>query len=229
MRTALAAALLLGLAACSPRTDNAATAPAPTPAAAPALALSKPAASTAPAGLYKMDRGHTSVNFGVSHMGFSNYTARFTKVDGQLNFDPANPAAMSVTATIDPASIQTNYPDKDYDFDADLRGKNFFDTARFPQLTFKSTRVEPTGANTARVTGDLSLHGVTAPVVLDVTFNGGYAAMPMDPAGARIGFSAHGALKRSAFGMGMGVPEPGSNMGVGDEVEIMIETEFTKK
>jgi polyisoprenoid-binding protein YceI len=229
MRTAFAATLLLGLAACSPRAENAATTMAPAPAAAPVLALSQPAASTAPAGLYKMDRAHTSVNFRVSHMGFSNYTARFTKVDGELNFDPANPAAMSVTARIDPASIQTNYPDKDYDFDADLRGKTFLDAAKFPQMTFKSTKVEPTGANTARVTGDLSMHGAAAPVVLDVTFNGGYAAMPMDPSGARIGFSAHGRLKRSAFGVSMGIPEPGSTMGVGDDVEIMIETEFTKK
>ena len=197
--------------------------------AAPALALSQPAASTAPAGGYVIERAHTSLNFRVSHMGFSNFTARFTKLNGQLTFDPANPAAMSVTASIDPRSIQTNYPDRTYDFDADLSGKTFLDAAKFPLMTFKSTKVETTGANTARVTGDLTLHGVTAPVVLHVRFNGGYAAMPMDPAGARIGFSAHGTLKRSAFGVSMGVPAAGSNMGVGDDVEVLIETEFTKK
>jgi polyisoprenoid-binding protein YceI len=84
--------------------------------------------------------------------------------------------------------------------------------------------VEPTGANTAKVTGDFTLHGVTRPVTLDVTYNGGWTANAFD--GNRIGFSAHGVLKRSAFGMSGGLPPPGANMGVGDDVEVMIETEF---
>ena len=100
---------------------------------------------------------------------------------------------------------------------------------RFPQITFRSTKVALTGAHTAKVTGDLTLHGVTKPVTLDVTYNGGYPAMAMDPSGARIGFSAHGSFKRSAFGMGVGVPAAGSNMGVSDDVDVMIETEFSSK
>jgi polyisoprenoid-binding protein YceI len=85
-----------------------------------------------------------------------------------------------------------------------------------------------TAPNRAKVTGDLTLHGQTHPVTLDTTFNGGYAAMPHDPGGARIGFSARGSLKRSAFGISFGIPEPGSTMGVSDEVEIIIEAEFSK-
>ena len=93
-------------------------------------------------------------------------------------------------------------------------------------MTFKSTAVELTAPNAARVTGDFTMHGATHPLVLDVTFNGGYVGHPMDP-NARIGFSAHGKLKRSDYGIAYGVPEPGTTMGVSDEVEIIIESEFS--
>jgi len=93
-------------------------------------------------------------------------------------------------------------------------------------MTYRSTKVEVTGPNTVRVHGDLSLRGVTRPVVLEATFNGGYAGMQLDP-NARIGFSAQGSLKRSEFGMGFGVPQPGSKFGVSDEVQIVIEAEFS--
>ena len=86
-----------------------------------------------------------------------------------------------------------------------------------------------TGPHAARVTGDLTLHGVTRPVMLEVTYNGGYPPASFDPGGARIGFSAHGTLSRSAFGLSTGVPAPGTSFGVGDEVDIAIETEFSFK
>ena len=95
-------------------------------------------------------------------------------------------------------------------------------------MTFKSTRVDPTGPHAAKVTGALTLHGVTRPAVLAVTYNGGYPPTSFDP-GGRIGFSAHGSLKRSAFGMSQGIPAPGSTLGVGDDVEIIIETEFSAR
>ena len=134
---------------------------------------------------------------------------------------------MSVDAAIDPLSLELIAPPKG--FHDELTGKAWFNAAAFPAITFHSTKVEVTGANTARLTGDLSLHGVTKPVTLEVTYNGGWPPNSFDPGGARIGFSAHGMFKRSAFGMGMGVPAPGSTMGVGDEVEVMIETEFSSK
>lgn len=194
--------------------------------ASPALAAPG-AAPQPPAGAYILDKTHTSVTFRVNHLGFSRYTARFSSIDGRLKFDPAAPAAMSVEATIDPLSLELNAPPKG--FHDELTGKAWFNAAAFPAITFRSTKVEVTGANTARVTGDFSLHGVTKPVTLEVTYNGGWPPNSFDPGGARIGFSAHGAFKRSAFGMGMGIPAPGSTMGVGDDVEVMIETEFSSK
>jgi polyisoprenoid-binding protein YceI len=192
--------------------------------AGPAIAATAPSAKPAgpPPGVYTIDPPHTSVTFRVSHLGFSRYTARFGTVGGKLRFDPAHPTAMSVVATIDPKSLQLNTPPAG--FHDQLMGKSWFDAADFPAITFKSTRVAVTGANTAKVTGNLALHGVTKPVTLDVTYNGGWPANAMD--GDRIGFSAHGVIKRSAFGMGFGVPAPGSTIGVGDDVEVMIETEF---
>jgi polyisoprenoid-binding protein YceI len=193
--------------------------------AGPAIAATP--APNPPAGAYVMDKAHSSVTFRVSHMGFSRYTARFATLDARLKFDPAHPAAMAVEATIDPKSLALNAPPAG--FHDQLMSKEFFEAAKFPKITFKSTKVALTGANTAKVTGDFTLHGVTKPVTLDVTYNGGYPPMAMDPSGARVGFSAHGVIKRSAFGMGFGVPAPGSNMGVGDDVEVMIETEFSSK
>jgi polyisoprenoid-binding protein YceI len=196
-------------------------------AAGPALAQAAPAAPQPPAGQYVMDPTHTSVVFRVSHMGFSHYTARFSRVDGKLQFDPQQPAAMRVEANIDPTSLELNAPPPG--FLQQLMGKGWFEAAQFPQITFRSTKVERVGEHAAQVTGDLTLHGVTRPVVLEVTYNGGYPPNNFDPGGARIGFSAHGVLKRSAFGISAGIPAPGSSMGVGDDVEVAIETEFSSK
>lgn len=180
-----------------------------------------------PAGRYYMDRAHTSVVFRVNHMGFSHYTARFSHVDGGLQFDPQNPTAMRVEATIDPTSLELNAPPAG--FLAQLMGKGWFEAGQFPQIAFRSTKVELSGPHAAKVTGDLTLHGVTRPVVLDVTYNGGYPPNAFDPGGARVGFSAHGVLKRSDFGISTGIPAPGSSMGVSDDVDLAIETEFSSK
>lgn len=184
------------------------------------------AVSDAPAGDYILDLGHGRLLFRASHLGFSNYTAMFTKFDAQLAFDPAAPESMAVKVQIDPASVETHYPDPAIDFNAVIEGPEFLDTAKFPEMTFVSTAVKLTGANTADVTGDLTLHGVTKPLVLAVTFNGGYAGHPMDPGGARIGFSGVGTLKRSDYGMGFGIPAPGTTLGVSDAVEVIVEAEF---
>ena len=196
--------------------------------AGPAVAATAPAPTPLPpAGAYVMDKAHTSVTFRVSHLGFSHYTARFSRIDGRLKFDPAHPAAMAVEATLDPTSLELNAPPAG--FHDQLMGKAWFDAARFPTIAFRSTKVEPTGAHTARVTGDLTLHGVTKPVVLEVTYNGGYPPNAMDPGGARVGFSAHTVFKRSGFGVSAGIPAPGSTMGVSDDVEVAIESEFSSK
>lgn len=187
-----------------------------------------PASTEAPAGTYTLDRSHASLLFRVNHLGFSYYTARFTRFAAALELDPADPAAARVTATIDATSIETDHPDPSFDFDAQLQDEHWLHTARFPRITFRSTAVELTGPNTARITGELALHGVTRPVTLAANFNGGYAGHPLDPLGARIGFSARGSLMRSAFNIAEGIPLPGSNFGVGDAVQILIEAEFTR-
>jgi polyisoprenoid-binding protein YceI len=180
-----------------------------------------------PAGTYKMDLGHTRLLFQVNHIGVSNYTALFTEMDATLQFNPDAPETMTLTATVNPASVETHYPDPEVDFNALIAGPEFLDAAQFPDITFTSTGVTLTGENTADVTGDLTLHGVTLPLTLQVTYNGGYGANEFDPGGARIGFSATGSLMRAAHGIGYGIPAPGTTMGVGDEVKVIIETEFS--
>ena len=196
--------------------------------AAPFPAPAKPvhtAAPNLPAGEYTLDKPHASLTFTVSHMGFSHYTARFTSFDAHMTLDPARPEKAQLTATIDPLSLELNAPPKD--FHDELEGKDWLDAKLTPQWTFTSTKIVKTGAKTAKLTGDFTMHGVTKPVTFDVTFNGGYPGMAgMDPH-ARIGFSAHGMLKRSDFGVKAGIPAPGTNFGVSDAVTIAIEAEFT--
>lgn len=213
-RILLVCALLT--AACSPQ-EASQDAP-----AAPAAVT--PAQTDLPAGAYKLDPAHASLLFRVNHLGFSHYTGRFSKFDVQLQLDPANPAASTVTATIDPRSLGLENPPAG--FTNELLGAQWLNAAQFPEMSFRSTAIELTGPNTARITGDFTMHGVTKPVTLDATFNGGYAGHPMDP-NARAGFSAHGVLKRSDFGISIGVPAPGTTMGVSDDVEIIIETELS--
>jgi polyisoprenoid-binding protein YceI len=209
-----ASALALAFACSPPQTATQSAAPSVAPAAVKV---------DAPAGDYTIDKAHASLFFRVSHLGFSNYTARFSKFDAKLHFDPANPASSTVEATVDPASLGLENPPAG--FLKELLGDKFLDAKQFPTMTFKSTSVEVTGADTAKITGDFTMHGVTKPVVLNAKFNGGWPGMMMDPH-ARIGFSADGVLKRSEFGIGYGVPAPGTNMGVSDDVHFMIEAEF---
>ncbi|MEO8244897.1 MAG: YceI family protein [bacterium] len=184
------------------------------------------AESTAPAGTYHIDPTETHILYKINHLGFSSSIALFTRFTGELHFDPLNPEAMTLAASVDLTSLETNYPDPKTDFNAIITGPDLLDAKQFPTMTFDSTKVALTGPFSAEVTGDLTLHGVTRPLTLQVTFNGGYAPNDMDPGGARIGFSAIGSLMRSEFGVDMGIPEPGTTMGIGDKVDIIIEAEF---
>ena len=236
-RLLTAACAIAALAACSPKaptektatnttttttTTTTAAAPTPAPVGGEPIVPGQPGQTSAPAGTYTLDPHHSTLVFRLSHLGFSHYRAQFAKMEGQLTFDPKQPQAMSVTATIDPKSLELPAPPAG--FKEALLGKDWLDAAAYPQITFRSTKVDLTGANSARVTGDLTLHGVTKPVILDLTFNGGYAANAFD--GARIGFSGHGAFRRSDFGISYGMPAPGTNMGVGDQVDFTLETEW---
>lgn len=223
MRTlALSFVALAALAACSQPAANAPAAP-----VAPAIPTT-PLATDAPAGTYKLDDTHASITWKVMHMGLANYTARFAKFSSDLTFDPVDASKNAVTVTIDANSIRTEYPYANKkspfgvveDFDKVLAtDAKWFNSKKFPQITFKSTGVERTGDKTAKITGDLTLLGVTKPITLDATFNGGMAAHPFTKAPA-IGFSAIGNIKRSEFGLSEGIPH------VGDDVQLQIEAEY---
>jgi polyisoprenoid-binding protein YceI len=188
-----------------------------------AAASNPPAPAPVPAGAYTVDKAHTSLIFRVNHMGFSNYTARFTRIEAQLQFDPANLGAARVRVNIDPRSIEAdNAP---AGFMQTLAGKDWLDADRFPQMTFVSKTIELTGADSFQIHGELTLHGVTRPLTLEARYNGGYAGQPMDPH-ARVGFSAHGTLQRSEFGVSFGIPAPGTQLGVSDAIAVTLETEF---
>jgi polyisoprenoid-binding protein YceI len=180
-----------------------------------------------PAGTYTIDKSHASLIFKIDHLGFSNYTARFKHFNATLQFDPNNLAASSVNATVDVSSLETDYPEPDkHDFNKQLEGAEWLDAAKFPQMTYRSKKITVAGGNQLHIDGELDLHGIKQPVALEATYNGGYAGFAMDPH-ARIGFSAHGSLKRSLFGIAYGIPQAGSKMGVGDDVQIIIEAEFS--
>lgn len=182
------------------------------------LMLAASAQSAGAAEKYQLDPAHASVLFGVSHLGFSKTFGRFNTIEGVFDLDPASPEKSSVEVTIDAASLDTNHAKRD----EHLRGKDFFNVAEFPKLTYKSTSVKLTGEKTAVVTGDLTLHGVTKPVPLEVTLvNQG--PNPMDKTRIVAGFSARGTLKRSDFGMGYAAPV------LGDDVEIIIEVDAIKQ
>ena len=176
-----------------------------------------------PAGVYTLDKTHASLTWKVSHLGLSNYTARFTNFDAEIDFDPKDFEQSKVTATIDSSSIETDYPyPEKKDFDKKLVEKEeWFNAKKFPEITFTSNSVEMTGKNTALMTGDLTFLGVTKPVSLNVTFNGAMKKQPFSKK-PTLGFSASGSLKRSEWGMATYVPN------IGDEVILLIEAEFAK-
>lgn len=188
-------------------------------------AVAPPIAADVPAGKYTVEKYHATLLFRVDHLGFSHYTGQFTKFDAELTFDPKDIGASTVKATVDPKSLTLVNPPTG--FVAELLGAQFLDAKQFPEMTFNSTKVEALSATKARVTGDFTLHGVTKPVTLEATFNGGYPGLEKFDPHARVGFSARGTLNRSEFGIGYGVPAPGTKMGVSDAVEIIIEAEFS--
>ena len=174
------------------------------------------ALATAPAfaATYTLDPGHTQVVFSWNHFGYSNPSGQFGKIEGTLEFDQANPAGSSVQVTIPLASVNSNVPK----LDEHLRSDEYFDAARYPVATFKSTRVERGAAKDhLKVTGDLTLHGVTKPVVLDVTINkvGEHSARKAPAAG----FDATATIKRSEFGITRYVPM------VSDDIKLHITSE----
>jgi polyisoprenoid-binding protein YceI len=178
-----------------------------------ALILTDPTKSAG--GNYKLDPGHTSVVGRVLHGKTSWYTFRFNKIDGSYTYDPANPEATKVDVTIDPASIDSNFPR----FDKRLAGPDFLDSEKYKAIHFVSAGITRTDVNHGTMTGMLSFHGVTKPVTLNVTFNGG------GPVGRRItmGYSATATLNMPEYGMDI------APHNISDNVALTIETEFTNQ
>jgi polyisoprenoid-binding protein YceI len=165
---------------------------------------------------WQIDPAHSSAQFAIRHLGISTVRGAFTKVSGSAHFDPDDPNKASVQAVIDTASVDTRVEARD----KDLRSPRFFDVQKYPTITFKSTKVEAAGEGKLRVTGDLTIHGVTKDVVLDVD---GPSAPMKDPGGnMRIGASATTTINRQDFGV-----TAGSGM-VGDQVTITLDVEMSK-
>ena len=222
-----ASVALLAIAACSPSTPAAA----PAAETAPAAAAPAPVAITVPAGAYAADPTHASLTFKVQHLGLGYYSMKFRSFDATVDFNPADIAASKVTATLRPSDLIVGYP-ADYvanhpaskftSWEDDLANStNFLDAGQFPAITFVSTSVAPSGERSAKVTGDLTLKGVTKPVTLDVVFTGEAAAHPFTGAPA-VGFSATGSFKRSDFGLNYLVPN------IGDDVQVQIDADFVQ-
>jgi polyisoprenoid-binding protein YceI len=170
---------------------------------------------------WNFDKAHTNVEFVVRHMMVSNVRGSFGEYDGIINFDPANPAASSVEVTIQTASIDTGVADRDNH----LRSADFFDAATYPTITFKSTAVQVVDDNNVKLTGDLTMHGVTKPVTLDVE----YLGQGNSPFGdVRAGFEASTKINREDFGLGWNVALEAGGVLVGKEIKIQLAVEAVK-
>ena len=165
---------------------------------------------------WSIDSAHSSAQFALRHLGISTVRGAFTKVSGSVQYDTADPTKTTIDSTIDASSVDTRVEMRDND----LRSPNFFDVAKYPSLTFKSKRVEAVGSGKLKVTGDLTIHGVTRGVVLNVD---GPSAAVKDPRGnLHIGAAASTTVNRKDFGVN------GAGPMVGDDVTITIDLEMTR-
>jgi polyisoprenoid-binding protein YceI len=180
------------------------------------------APSFAFASTWEIDSSHSSAQFAVKHMMVSNVRGTFGKTAGTVNLDDKDITKSTIEATIDAATINTNEPKRD----EHLKSPDFFDVAKYPTITFKSTKVAKAGKN-LNVTGDLTMHGVTKPVTLAVE---GPTPETKDAWGnVRRGAVATTKIKRSDFGLTWNKALEAGGVAVGDEVTITLDLEVTKK
>jgi polyisoprenoid-binding protein YceI len=187
-----------------------------------------PVTVQAPSGEYTLDPHHSTMIVRVPHFGLSSYQLRFNGLSGALNFNAENPAQSTVQITVDATSPDTPYSGE-IDFDAQLQNSEYLDSATYPTATFRSTNVEQTGPNTARVTGDLTIRNQTHPATFEVTYNGSWRQHPVGTPISGVGFTARGTINRADYGMSAQLPpaaEPQN--GIGNEVELVFEAEFNR-
>jgi len=173
--------------------------------------------ANAVAGTYAMEPTHAYITMKYSHLGFSEPVLGFRTFDGTLNIDPENLSDMNLTVNIDPASIDSRVEV----FNGHLKGEKFFNVAEHPEITFVSTAAMPESSGNGKIAGDLTIKGITKPVVLDVVLN----KAGKNPINQKetIGVSAKTTIKRSEWDLGLYAPN------VSDDVEIVISSEFVKQ
>jgi polyisoprenoid-binding protein YceI len=171
---------------------------------------------------YQIDAAHSNVQFSVRHLMVSNVRGTFSGVTGTVSYDPDKPTEATIDAVVDINTVNTN----DEKRDGHLKSPDFFDVAQYPVMEFKSKRVERAGAGEYKVTGDLTVHGVTKEVSLSVEDVSGEAK---DPWGnIKIGATVKGKLKRSDFGLTWNAPLETGGVLVGDDVKIEFDLQFLK-
>jgi len=171
---------------------------------------------------WQIDPAHSNAQFVVRHLGISNVQGEFTKISGSAQIDDKDASKSSVSATIDIASVDTRVQGRD----DDLKSANFFDVAKFPTMTFQSTKITKTGDGTAKMTGNLTIHGVTKEVTFDVV---GPTA-PINAMGVRRGVSATTTINRQDFGLVHGANKIASGDAmIGNEIKITLDVELTQK
>jgi polyisoprenoid-binding protein YceI len=191
-------------------------------AAALAATLSAATASFAQSTTWQLDPAHSNAQFSVRHLGISNVQGEFTKVTGTVNLDDQDISKSTVSASIDVNSLDTRVQHRD----DDLKSDHFFDVAKYPTITFQSTKIVSTGEGTAKMTGNLTLHGVTKEVAFDVTG----PTKVIQVMGTRRGASATTKINRQDFGMVYMTNDiPGGDEMIGDTVTITLDIEMTKK
>jgi polyisoprenoid-binding protein YceI len=186
-----------------------------------AAALSLPAAAAT--STWQIDPAHSAAQFAVKHLAISTVRGAFTSVKGTVQFDDKDITKSSVDVTIDVNSVDTRQPDRD----KDLRSDHFFDAEHFPTITFKSKRVEQLSPGKLKITGDLTIHGITKEVVLDVD---GPTAPVKDPWGnQRMAINATTKINRQDFGVKWNQTMDNGGVVVGDDVSITIDAEMIPK
>jgi len=183
------------------------------------LAVPSPAATTT----WQIDPAHTAAGFSVKHMMIATVRGQFKGVTGTVNWDDQDISNSIVDVTIDANTVDTGEPKRD----ADLKSANFFDVAQYPTITFKSTKIERISAAKMKVAGNLTIHGVTKPVVLDVE---GPSGAIKDPYGkTRVALNATTTVNRMDYGVKWNAKMDGGGIVVGDDVNINIDLEMIKK
>lgn len=179
-------------------------------------------AGQASAETYEIDPDHSSVGFKIRHLAISRVPGKFTQFKGTFSFDPKNIEASKAEAVIEAKSVDTEHAKRD----AHLRDPDFFDAAKFPELKFTTTKIEPVSETDFKAHGELTIKDVTKPVVLNIAYLGSVT----DPWGKqRAGFSATGKISRKEFGIVWNKPLETGGLVLGDEVDIQIDVEGIKK